>query len=142
MSRSSEYLAAIAKTQTVTLPESGIEFRVRKANAFWFAQHAQVLPVGTGADAHAAAADAVQEVEPSTIQKNLQLTRKLVQDHVLEPKIRDNPDYEADEIAFEDLLPEDARFLIDYLMGIKGEGGESLDLFPKHGVAADASANG
>jgi hypothetical protein len=131
MSRSSDYIATIAKTQLVKLPESGCEFRVRKANAFWFTQNAQYLPVGTGKEAHEAAEGAVQDAGPDTIQHNLNLTRKLVQDHVLEPKIKEAPDYTKDEIAFEDLLPGDAKFLIDYLMGIADASGASADLFPK-----------
>ena len=60
-----------------------------------------------------------------------QLTRKLICDHVLDPKIRDIPNYEAGEIGFDDLLPGDARFLIDYLMGIKDGQGQPVDTFPK-----------
>jgi len=131
MNKSQEYLAVIAKFQNITLPESGVEFKVRKANAFWFTQNISALPIGTGAEAHDATADAVRQATPEEITRNLQLTRKLICDHVLDPKIRDIPNYEAGEIGFDDLLPGDARFLIDYLMGIKDGQGQPVDTFPK-----------
>ena len=138
--KATEYLAAIAKHQFITLPESGIEVRVRKANAFWFIENMQTLPIGTGADVHAAAVEIAARATHEDIVRNFQFTRKLIHDHVLDPKVRENPNYEDNEIAFEDLLPGDTQCLIDYLVGTKGAGGEPIDGFPKQPIAADAGS--
>lgn len=140
MSNASKYLELLNSKYIIILP-SGIEFKIRRPNSFWFAANVQSLPIGLPSEAVAAASETIQTSETETA-RNAKLTRKLVIDHVLDPKIVDGtPNYEAGELSIDDLLPEDAKFIVEYLMGIVGATGEPVEPFLKQSMASDAGAN-
>jgi hypothetical protein len=131
--RAKEYMDFVRKSYEVRLP-SGPIFLIRKPQAFWFAAQTGTLPILTPEELKAAAESTTPTA--AIIERNAKLTKLLIQDHVLEPKIVDNPDYEAGEIGFNDLLPEDAKFIMDYLSGLVDAKGSSISSFPGESESA------
>ena len=121
------YRGKVAERYTVRMP-SGAVFKVKPVNAFWFAARVQSLP--TSAIARAEGIDPTLPLDPALREANSALTQSLIEDHVLEPKIRANPSAD-DEIGFDELLPEDAKFLLDYLLGRVDKDGNAVETFPK-----------
>lgn len=127
MSTSAEqYAASTKKKYEVKLP-SGAIFLIRQPNAFWFAANTNTLP-----------ASAIQQADGSTPgiplraderTANADLTVRLVEAHVLEPKIRQNADVTKGELPLDDLEPADALFILDYLLGRKDKDGNPVATF-------------
>lgn len=138
--KAQDYLNSLKKGRTLTLP-SGNEFLVRKLNALWFAQNAALLPVGGQTDTHAEALASLF-LDQKQVENNALLTRKMIVDGVIEPKVLDIPESDAINgvVALCDLDPEDVKFLVDYLLGLTDAGGQSVDRFPEQPVAAVTSS--
>lgn len=126
-----EYLAIANKKYEVTLP-SGALFLIRRPNAFWFASNIKSLP--TAAITQAAAQETVidnRSVSQDEIDSNVSMTDRMVCDHVLQPKLRRNADPAKDEVDFDSLLPEDAEFILAYLVGKVDKDGQPVATFSK-----------
>lgn len=137
-SRAKSYRSLVESKYEVNLP-SGAVFLVRRPNSFWFAMNLNTLPVRAVASAHGEKAEIPDTPEERT--RGTELTEKLLEECVLEPKIRKAVTAE-DEISFDMLLPEDLVFLTRYLMGEVDKDGNSVDTFLKERAASNAASAG
>ena len=135
--RAQDYMNFVRSQQEVTLP-SGVVFRVKKPSNFWFATQTKTLPVLTPEELKSLSAGSVPS--PELIERNVKLNKAMLQEHVLEPKIVDEPNYEAGELGFNDLLPEDTEFLIAYMTGTVDAKGSSITPFSRKPVSTESSA--
>jgi hypothetical protein len=123
-----EYQAAALKKYEVTLP-SGALFLIRQPNAFWFASNAEALP----SSAIQQAQGNPPEAGNTTVERkaDTDLTVRLVEAHVIQPKVRLHADPTKGELALDDLDPADAAFILDYLLGRKDKDGNPVATFSR-----------
>lgn len=125
MSKAKDYLDKTRSKYDVPLP-SGAIFKIRKPNQFWFTTNVNTLTAGIPSSEKM---ESLSQVDALAVEANAKWTMKLVEDNVLEPKIRLNPNYDADEIGFGDIEPEDATFIVKYLLGLVDAAGSSTTTF-------------
>lgn len=146
MSTAKDYLATVSSKYSIALP-SGAVFKIRRPNTFWFASHVNSLP--TAAIAEAEEATSTNQYKPAApqpsfadIQRGSDITRLLVFEHVIEPKIGPKSDPENGVVGIDDLDPDDAQRIFDYLYGKVDGAGNPVADFPDKRGAADDSARG
>jgi len=124
-----DYMRTRLKQYEVKLP-SGAVFLIRRPNLFWFGENAGLLPAElVDRASHWNPLDTNPPVVPRTPEEIAAFhahRRKMVEDCVLQPKIRRPANKEAGEMDPEDLDERDAAFITDYLAGVIDRDGRSL----------------
>ena len=127
--RAEDYMRERLKQYEVKLP-SGAMFLIRRPNLFWFGENAGLLP--------SALIERVTnwnplEPAPKVVPQSAEEVtafhahrRKMIEDCVLQPKIRRPANKEAGEIDPADLDEHDAVFIADYLAGVVDRDGRPL----------------
>jgi hypothetical protein len=127
-STATEYLA-LARRRLV-LP-SGAVFLVRRQNVLWTIAH---MPDSMR---DAAERQRLGELPEAGQLRELQVYRsRMIEESVLSPKLKLEPNYSENEISPDDLTPADAERLIDYLVGRVDEEGRPLEGFRSGRAAA------
>jgi len=125
-----EYMRARLRQYEVKLP-SGAVFLIRRPNLFWYAENIGGLPAQfleraanwNPLDTESAPAAPRTAEEMAAFQAH---RRKMVEDCVLQPKIRRPADKQAGELDPEDLDERDAEFIVNYLAGAIDRDGRPL----------------
>lgn len=123
----SDYAALAASKYEVKLP-SGAVFQIRQPNTFWFASNTSALPTSAIAAANGDT-PSLRDASPDEIKTNVELTERLVVAHVLSPKIRRGAVVSKGEVDIDNILPDDAKFIIDYLLGRVDKDGNTVATF-------------
>ena len=125
-----EYMRERLRQYEVKLP-SGAVFLIRRPNLFWYAENvgglpAQLLERAVNWNPLDTASTAPT---PRTAEEMAAFNahrRKMIEDCVLQPKIRRPANKEAGELDPEDLDERDAEFIVNYLVGAIDRDGRSL----------------
>jgi len=121
-----QYVEMANEELKVTLP-SGAVFLIRVPNALWYLENTDSFPASLlakvrGRTAEELAAALTVEERKATADHQ----RKMIEEFVLQPKIRRPADHEKGEIDPADLMPRDAAFIMNYLTGVVGRDGRPL----------------
>jgi len=71
-----------------------------------------------------------KEIKPD-FSKSIEFIDKMIIISVVEPTIKDEPDYNKGEISIEDLSEEDKNFIFSFINGVGGSGQSDLATFRK-----------
>jgi hypothetical protein len=126
-----KYMRERRKQYEVKLP-SGAVFLIRRPNLFWFGENAGLLPtalIDRATENWNPLDTTPAKIVPRSPEEIAGITahrRKMIEDCVIQPKIRRPADVEAGEIDPDDLDERDAQFIVDYLSGVIDRDGVPL----------------
>jgi hypothetical protein len=125
-----EYMRERLRQYEVKLP-SGAVFLIRRPNLFWYAENvgglpAQLLERAINWNPLDTASASPTPRTPEEIAAFQAHRRKMIEDCVLQPKLRRPANKEAGELDPEDLDERDAEFIANYLAGTIDRDGRPL----------------
>jgi hypothetical protein len=125
-----EYMREQVRQYEVKLP-SGAVFLIRRPNLFWYGENVGSLPAQFLE--RAVNWNPLDTAPPAPVPRTAEEMaafhahrRKMIEDCVLQPKIRRPANKEAGELDPEDLDERDAEFIVNYLVGAIDRNGRPL----------------
>jgi len=125
-----EYMRKQAEQYEVKLP-SGVVFLIRRPNLFWYGENtgslpAQLIERALNWNPLDTASPAPVPRTPEEMTAFHAHRRKMIEECVIQPKIRRPANKEAGELDPIDLDERDAEFIVNYLAGVIDRDGRSV----------------